>query len=190
VACTAAPSASPRFVDNCNGTITDRQTCLVWEKKDDAGGLHDKDNYYRWSSTGTAPDGDAFTGFIAGLNSTGFAGHHDWRLPNEDGQISPFTGPKELETILAAPFRCIVGPPCVDAAFNTNCGLYSGGNAGCTVDGAASTQECSCTKAYAYWSTTTYAGSGGALGVDFDAGGVSYYFRGFYTLVRAVRSGL
>lgn len=190
VACTAAPSASPRFVDNCNGTITDRQTCLVWEKKDDAGGLHDKDNTYQWSSTGTAPDGNAFTVFIAGLNSAGFAGHHDWRLPKEDGQNG--SGPNELETILAAPYWCNVGPPCVDAAFNTNCGLYSGGNAGCTVDGAASTQECSCTQSNGYWSATTYAGPGSAWLVNFDGGFVfgdnKTVINGYYG--RAVRSGL
>ena len=40
-ACAANPVASPRYVDNGDGTITDRQTCLVWEKKEQAGGRHD-----------------------------------------------------------------------------------------------------------------------------------------------------
>ena len=51
-ACAADALATPQFVDNGNGTITDRATCLVWEKKDDdnaVGSLHDKDNFYQWA---------------------------------------------------------------------------------------------------------------------------------------------
>jgi hypothetical protein len=38
-------------VDNGDGTITDDQTGLMWEKKDDnnTGGIHDKDNEYTWA---------------------------------------------------------------------------------------------------------------------------------------------
>ena len=32
-ACVPDPTASPRFVDNGDGTVTDYQTCLMWEKK-------------------------------------------------------------------------------------------------------------------------------------------------------------
>ena len=39
-------------------------------------------NRYTWSSTLPAPDGTAYTVFLADLNtSPGFAGHTDWRLP-------------------------------------------------------------------------------------------------------------
>jgi hypothetical protein len=38
-----------RFVDNGDGTMTDKVTGLMWEKKDDAGGLHDVDNKYPWA---------------------------------------------------------------------------------------------------------------------------------------------
>jgi hypothetical protein len=31
---TCVHGSAPRFVDNHDGTITDRQSCLVWEKKD------------------------------------------------------------------------------------------------------------------------------------------------------------
>ena len=201
VPCAAATSAAPRFVDNCNGTITDRQTCLVWEKKDDAGGLHDKDNTYQWcldadnngqcDSPGFPPDGGAFSVFIAGLNSAGFAGHHDWRLPNEDGRNG--SGPNELESILALPFQCSVGPPCVDTAFNTNCGVNSDGNGGCTVDGAASTQECSCTQAVLddeYWSATTAYFPTIAWEVVFSSGHAGPNVKTTSLYVRAVRGGL
>lgn len=32
------------YTDNGDGTITDNVTGLMWEKKDDSGGIHDKDN--------------------------------------------------------------------------------------------------------------------------------------------------
>lgn len=41
--------AGTGFVDNGNGTITDSQTGLTWEKKDQAGGLHDVNAFYPWA---------------------------------------------------------------------------------------------------------------------------------------------
>jgi cysteine-rich repeat protein len=144
-----------RFADNGDGTITDTKTGLMWEKKDDAGDIHDKDNSYTWSSTGTAADGTAFTTFLATLNQTNFAGHHDWRLPSEDGQNPPGTGPKELESIVeTGASGCGSGALCIGAAFDTNWGKNSGGNGGCTVDGAGGTPRCSCTQSATYWSAT------------------------------------
>ena len=87
-----------RFVNNGDGTVTDNQTGLLWERKDTAVGSganpadpHDVDNTYTWSSSGSAPDGTVFTDFLARLNDCssadgvtvtgGFAGHCDWRLP-------------------------------------------------------------------------------------------------------------
>jgi len=50
------------YVDNGDGTITDVNTGLMWEKLDDnnVGGIHDKDNYYNWAN--------AFAVKIATLN--------------------------------------------------------------------------------------------------------------------------
>lgn len=62
------------FTDNGDGTITDNNTGLMWEKKSDDGTINDVDNTYVWN--------DAFNVFIATLNSTSFAGYNDWRLPN------------------------------------------------------------------------------------------------------------
>ena len=131
----------PRFADNGDGTISDAQTGLMWEKKDDAVGIHDKDNSYSWSSTGTA-DGTAFTIFLPTLNTPPcFAGHCDWRLPTCGGDADRPTGEApELESLLDAS-GCGSGTLCVAAAFNTNCGNQSSGNAGCTVDGAGGTQS-------------------------------------------------
>ncbi len=163
-----------RFVDNGNGTITDNQTGLQWEKKSDDGGVHDRDNVYQWSASGIAPDGRAFTVFLAALNNClssdgatvagGFAGHCDWRLPTI----------VELQTIL----DCSSGSPCVDPAFNTGC------TANCTVT------TCSCTAASVYWSSTSFAGDpGGAWDVFFNFGNVFANGKDNDFHVRAVRGG-
>ena len=97
-------------------TIIDHLTGLEWEKKDAAGGgesicpagptcanPHDVDNRYEWSSTGSAPDGVAFTRLLGQLNggdgAVCYAGHCDWRLPSLE----------ELETTVS--YAC-ANPPC------------------------------------------------------------------------------
>src|SRR6266446_8828956 len=64
---TATPSETntpaPRFVDNGDGTVTDNQTGLMWEKKENLDGTtdvsnqHDADNPYQWTASLSAPDG-------------------------------------------------------------------------------------------------------------------------------------
>jgi hypothetical protein len=97
--------ATLRYKDNGNGTITDKNTNLVWEKKSDEEAVndgdnttfpHDKDNLYTWD--------EAFDVHVFTLNNTcakdesvactsnadcagvggrcGFAGRRDWRVPN------------------------------------------------------------------------------------------------------------
>ena len=152
-----------RYRDNADGTITDKNTKLMWEKKDQAsGGLHNWNNTYPWEGTcsnnasrrcginaecesggACAPSGSArYTIFqwVAQLNVQRFAGHSDWRIPNV----------KELQSIVD--YETYLPP--VDAAFNNNCTL------GCTVDGANNTGECSCTQSAGpsegyYWSSST-----------------------------------
>jgi hypothetical protein len=87
------------YTDNGDGTITDNQTGLTWEKKSDDGSIHDKDDLYSWN--------DAFAVFVAALNTASFAGHNDWRLPNR----------YELESM----FDLTGGNPAVDAAFDNAC---------------------------------------------------------------------
>jgi hypothetical protein len=103
---TAASRAgtSCRYLDNHDGTVSDLDTGLMWEKKSPAGtgDVHDVDNLYTLSTGATtadgsilADDGTAYTMFLAVLNNgsapydgghpspvTGcFANHCDWRLP-------------------------------------------------------------------------------------------------------------
>ncbi len=92
--------ATLAYVDNGDGTITDVNTGLVWEKLSDDGSIHDRDNTYSWTN--------AFAVKIAALNAGGgFAGRTDWRVPNR----------KELEIILNAE----VHNPAVSAIFHTGC---------------------------------------------------------------------
>lgn len=154
-----------RFVDNGDGTVSDTLTGLMWEKKTDDSTIHDKDNVYSWSSSGTAPDGTVYTTFLATLNnctssdgtaiSGGFSGHCDWRLPTS----------AELQTILLAPFPCATSP-CIDQ----------------TIFGP--------TAADYYWSATTNAGGPMvAWVVFFGDGSVAPGSKTFSTVVRAVRGG-
>lgn len=98
--------ATLAYQDNGDGTITDLNTSLMWEKKSDDGSINDRDNLYTWDN--------AFAVHVAGLNSGGgFAGHTDWRVPNV----------KELQSIMN--YQNVY--PAVSAAFNTGCAP------GCTV---------------------------------------------------------
>ncbi len=154
------------FVVNGDGTVTDNQTGLQWEQKDTAVGsgvnladAHDVDNTYVWSNSGTAPDGPAFTDFLATLNNCvtgGFAGHCDWRLPTRE----------ELQTILdVTQGDCGSGSgACIDSVFGP-------------------------TAAFNYWSDTTFTDNPGfAWIVFFKGGGVFYNSKVTGSSVRAVRT--
>jgi hypothetical protein len=100
----AGVAHAQRFTDNGDGTVTDHQSGLMWEKKTTAGsgGVHDVNNKYTWQNTldPILADGTVFTVFLATLNNgsntrdysdpaggdgpiTGcFANRCDWRLPS------------------------------------------------------------------------------------------------------------
>jgi Protein of unknown function (DUF1566)/Collagen triple helix repeat (20 copies) len=103
--CVPSSTAFPRWVDNAE-TVTDRRTCLVWEKKmgvfggePDYADPHNVNNVYTYGAADNSThDGTVFTDFLAKLNTGlgggrgGFAGHTDWRLPNEMNENPGITG--------------------------------------------------------------------------------------------------
>ena len=118
----------PRYVDNGDGTVTDNNTGLMWEKQlatTDAActstaqasrNVRCAQNTYYWSVfPSTNPNGTLFTTFLATLNldatatgtSTCFANHCDWRIPNI----------AELGGIVLTPFPNCTSVPCIDPTF-------------------------------------------------------------------------
>jgi hypothetical protein len=91
--------ATLAYVDNGDGTITDVNTGLMWEKLADDGSIHDQNRFFNWDK--------AFSVKVAALNSGSFAGYTDWRLPNV----------KELQSIVN--YENVL--PAVSPAFNNDC---------------------------------------------------------------------
>jgi Protein of unknown function (DUF1566)/Collagen triple helix repeat (20 copies) len=155
---------------NGDGTLTDNQTGLMWELKSVAGtgDVHDVNNAYTWSSTGSAADGTLFTRFLSTLNSdvsanggsTCFANHCDWRLPNIP----------ELRTIVETSVpNCGSGAVCIDPIFGpTQVFGQDGGNE--------------------YWSSTTAADSSLNVWItDFGFALTGEFQKPFPIAARAVR---
>jgi hypothetical protein len=157
--------ATLSYMANSDGTITDNNTGLMWEKKSDDGGLHDKDNAYRWSGNGSQETIWDWLDDINAEGGTGFAGYNDWRIAN----VKEYVSIVNYQTFT----------PAVSAAFNTGC------VASCTV------LTCSCTVAAYYWSSTSLAFSPSyAWFVDFTDGLVFNFGKSNNLLfVRAVRGG-
>jgi len=100
--CTAESQAAvQRFVDNGNGTASDRLAGLTWELK-----CRDADCADRHSVLATLPWQAAAAEWVSRLNAERFAGHDDWRLPTLE----------ELRTLLAAVPPC-AAEPCPTAAW-------------------------------------------------------------------------
>ena len=96
-----------RFLDNQDGTISDLNTLLMWEKKDQAGLVHDVDNVYTWAEAAElGPESEWEVGH--GWDSRGVCRPHRLALADL----------AELRTILVAEFPNCPGSPCVDPVFN------------------------------------------------------------------------
>ena len=162
--------ATLNYTDNGDGTITDNNTRLMWEKKNSAGGgansanLHDADNEYTWDATNTGFDSIwVWLGAVNSEGGTGFAGYSDWRIPNV----------KELFSIIDYGRST----PAADPAF---------GDALCCWPGFA--------DAVLYWSSTTPFALLNAFPpvretVQFNVGGVEGRQSIASHFVRAVRGG-
>jgi hypothetical protein len=199
----------PRFADNGNGTITDNQTGLIWEKKDQAGGLDDMHFGYAWAGTcsdfsdycqpdaGAASACSAATGGARGCALCGgtatcntYGGFPTiWHWLNQLnvaglGGHSDWRIPSVGEDGGAAELETILAFPCpVGGQPCVPAAFNTGCTPGCNATG------CSCTVADVYWSATTSAFSPSFVwivyfnsGLDFDVGKNSTVYG-----VRAVR---
>ncbi len=65
--------------------VRDNVTGRVWEVKTDDGGIHDKDNSYRWGGVGADPYGTDFYKdwdlLVNSSNNENLCGFNDWRVP-------------------------------------------------------------------------------------------------------------
>ncbi|KMP12646.1 hypothetical protein UR09_00630 [Candidatus Nitromaritima sp. SCGC AAA799-A02] len=92
----AGEDGEPRFVNNGDGTVTDKENGLMW-KADDS--FLDLDKWVSWEEAKT---------FVQGLNRHQFANYTDWRMPTRKevqtifDPANPVTD-KYGDTILLAP---------------------------------------------------------------------------------------
>ena len=90
-ALSGCPAPAERLVDNGDGTLSDRLTGLMWQRKEQIPGVMGVDAEYTWCSDVDAdercddpsapPDGTLFTEFLPMVNALAIGGHQDWRLP-------------------------------------------------------------------------------------------------------------
>lgn len=169
---------SVRFVDNLDGTVTDNQTGLMWEKKADLDGVgvacasaaacpdpHDADNLYTYSfDNPLGPPGTAYTVFLDQLNAgSGFAGHTDWRLPTY----------AELQGIVD---YSDATSPATDVVFDGSC------------TGTCTVTTCSCTLPDLHWTASgSPIDAGTAWFVDFSWGDLGHDSKDTDYAARAVR---
>jgi hypothetical protein len=154
---------SMSYTDNDDGTVTDNNTGLMWQKcsagqtdfADCSGGTAATYNWYQ--ATGTPhstynPSGG--TNICGSLNTSNFGGHTDWRLPSK----------QELQTIVD--YAIAYPGPTIKAAYFPS------------------------TIASDYWSSTTSAHyTYNAWYVAFYEGSVDSYYKSYDYYVRCVRGG-
>ena len=190
------------YVDNGDGTITDRNTGLMWEKKvkldssRDPADLHDADNCYPWDGRCAATHAACGTDSDCGANGPCNAADCQTALPKgltifkwvAQLNAAKFAGhddwrlpnAKELQSIVD---YNVVNPSIAPAFHGARCGSC----------GTLGDPACACTQTGNYWSSTTYALPGtldGAWAVFFGNGTVGFNIKHSNYFVRAVRGGM
>lgn len=100
--CTATEQLPATLLDKAGKPNALRARCatiqdsnLTWELKTDDGGVHDKDNVYRWGGIGAEKTGtiffDDWNSLLSAANTEKLCGFDDWRVPTID----------ELKTLLS-----------------------------------------------------------------------------------------
>lgn len=198
------PGATLAYIDNGDGTITDLNTGLMWEKKignpasqtgctTEAGNCanpHHVGNYYTWSASSPNYDGRVVSIFLNQLNNrcnndttVVCTIDADCAVP---GGACGFAGHRDWRLPGLKELQSIVdlgrSAPAVDPVFNgASCGAL------CT---DITSPACSCTQSDYYWSSTTYQyGPSRAWFVFFLDGYTFAADKTDNTFVRAVRAG-
>lgn len=95
IASTSADQSSYTLLDAKGKIVTANARCahiqdsdLIWELKTDDGGIHDKDNVYRWGGSGAEKTGtiffDDWNSLLNTTNTEKLCGFDDWRVPTID----------------------------------------------------------------------------------------------------------
>jgi len=166
-----APQAGTdgRYLDNGDGTISDRTTGLMWEKKcADCAAPHDVEEKYHWSGDGKVETLWDWLDRVNAEGGSGLGGHDDWRVPNVKELVS-IVDYARFDPALAPAFHT---PACEE---------------GCD---EVTEPACSCTAIDLYWTSTTFADfPAHALIVDVGYGFVDDRLKTDRHHVRAVRGG-
>jgi len=208
-------SGADRFIDNGDGTITDRETNLMWEKKvaldgaPNLGDTHDADTEYRWAGRCSisfklcqpSPEaaatcaanvqGDATGCEECGVgegtcNETFTAWLWLWVVNKVEGDLEGFAGHNDWRLPTAEELATLVDRSEADPSVDTALNTPACLTSCLNVFDPA----CSCTASSYYWSSTTYAYyPEDAWFVEFFVGSDYSADKSAPLYVRAVRGG-
>ncbi|NQU42237.1 DUF1566 domain-containing protein [bacterium] len=113
------------FVDNGDGTITDRATGLMWQQDD----------------SGTGKNWQQALAYVAELNASKYLGYSDWRLPNVKELHSILDYTRSPDTTHSAAIDPLFhATPITDEGGNTNYAFYWSGTT--HLDGPTAAHAC------------------------------------------------
>ena len=190
--CSATCQIEFRFQACENGlTVEDTHTGLLWEKKDDTGGLHGVNRTFTWSTTntGSSPfDGTALTTFLDGLNGSSFAGWADWRLPDIQEFQTIMRGPAVTRRLITLG-GFVIEP---ETGLNTTGQQVTCGTSPCVDNDFA--EVAGPTASAFYWSSRESGVTGQKFAVHaanfaVSVSGIQSIFKDFPFNARAVRTG-
>jgi Protein of unknown function (DUF1566) len=94
---------------------TIQESGLTWELKTDDGGVHDKDNVYRWGGSGAEKTGtiffDDWNSLLNAANTEKLCGFDDWRVPTIDELKTLVTNADKKPVIDSAIFPLALAMP-------------------------------------------------------------------------------